>query len=450
MHHKLVAWSAVFILVTSPLSQIGTFLDMSQLQLQQCLLNFEPPRIDAACCSTANNSLLLFALQVDQAPELLRPADCLGSIPRKEYPDITDWEPKCEAARQRAAAGSCSSTADKITREKPLLKCSYRSLSNFYQMQQHIRNHGAIVSRMIVNDDWEVQFNESARNVSGLQWPAYTRNVSAKAVFGHAVALVGYDNENYQWIGINSWGNDTNSNERTRGVTSDGLFRIEMGLAGVGTPEQTYGVSCTVFPGNQKDLHGTGWLTKQRRQVQPLNAASALNVTADCYSYRVQRKETVASIVESLGLDYVDFIQRNRRQFGRLQNVSYKLAQTKTAVELQKILTVVSTVTQPLTADKPYFVCAFYDAKAVASNVTCFAEATDACARTGTVGCTLHYKDVNVREELPAGVCLALHMLHCRRLAARSLFLQSPFCPTAAAEFIISRAGAAAASGCAT
>ncbi|KAF6258414.1 hypothetical protein COO60DRAFT_1692748 [Scenedesmus sp. NREL 46B-D3] len=253
-------------------------------------------------CKTGWDIPDAFKYIVDQAPELLRPARCIGTIDPNKYPDITDWEPYCAAARQRAAAGDC--TADKITREKPLLKCSYRSLSNFNQMQQHIRNHGAIVSRIIMNDDWEVQFNESARSVSGLQWPAYKRNITAKAAFGHAVALVGYDNKNYQWIGINSWGSGTRSNERTRGITRDGLFKINMGLAGVGTPEQTYGVSCTVFPGNKRDLHGTPWLARQRRQVQPLNAAAALNVTATCYNYQVQPKETVASIVESLDLDY--------------------------------------------------------------------------------------------------------------------------------------------------
>lgn len=96
------------------------------------------------CCS----------LQVDTAPDLLRPAGCLESkypelVDRNKEPDIIDWEPYCKAANETAADGKC--TADKITRPKPLLKCSYRSLSNFYQMQQHIRKHGAIVSRIIMN-----------------------------------------------------------------------------------------------------------------------------------------------------------------------------------------------------------------------------------------------------------------------------------------------------------
>jgi hypothetical protein len=95
--------------------------------------------------------MFVCCLQVDQAPELLRPSKCLGSRKRTDDTDVTDWQPICDAAKQRAAEGNCTAAGDKITREKPLLKCSYRSLSNFYQMQQHVRNHGAIVSRIIIN-----------------------------------------------------------------------------------------------------------------------------------------------------------------------------------------------------------------------------------------------------------------------------------------------------------
>jgi hypothetical protein len=98
-----------------------------------------------------SQTCLLLSLQIDQAPELMRPAKCLPSPSRDQEPDVTDWGPYCEAAKKLAASGNCTNTNDKITREKPLLKCSYRSLSNFYQMQQHIRNHGAIVSRIIMN-----------------------------------------------------------------------------------------------------------------------------------------------------------------------------------------------------------------------------------------------------------------------------------------------------------
>jgi hypothetical protein len=191
------------------------------------------------------------------------------------------------------------------------------------------------------------------------------------------------------------------------------LLLIVVNAAGVGTPEQTYGVSCTVFPGNKRDLHGTPWLAsgRQRRRVAPMNAATALDVNATCYNYRTQRGESVSSIVEWFDLDYRDFIQRNQRRFGNLQQVTYKLVQNKKEKELQRILEMVGSVTRPLTADNPYFVCKFFDKSGAASNVTCYAGATDKCAMNGTVDCTLRYRDVNVTEVLPASGCQVSNFL---------------------------------------
>jgi hypothetical protein len=181
-------------------------------------------------------------------------------------------------------------------------------------------------------------------------------------------------------------------------------LRNNVNPAGVGTPEQTYGVSCTVFPGNKRDLHGTPWLAKARKLVSPVSAAAALDINATCYRYTTTRdKESVSSIVESFDLDYRDFIQLNRNQLGSLQEVTYKIGQRKKEAELQRILEVVGSVTRDLTTDKPYLTCTFFSSTGVASNVTCRAGATGECAKNGTVECTLRYKDVNVTETLPKG-----------------------------------------------
>lgn len=42
-----------------------------------------------------------------------------------------------------------------------------------------------------VQDDFQVQFNRSARYKTNDQLPPYQRNVTAKPVFGHAVVIVG-------------------------------------------------------------------------------------------------------------------------------------------------------------------------------------------------------------------------------------------------------------------
>lgn len=177
-------------------------------------------------------------------------------------------------------------------------------------------------------------------------------------------------------------------------------------LAGVGTPEQTYGVACTVFPGNKRDMHGTPWLDKPRRRVSPVNASVALDLNAKCYNYTTKLGESVSNIVEWFDVDYRDFIQHNRKQFGDLQDVMYRLGQTKKARQLQRILEVVSSVTKDLTQDQPYFTCTFYDKSGAASNVTCYSGNTQKCAENGTVSCALHYKDVNVTRVLRAGGCV--------------------------------------------
>jgi hypothetical protein len=45
---------------------------------------------------------------------------------------------------------------------------------------------------------------------------------------------------------LNSWGVGRGDKQqlRTRGITADGLFKVQMGLAGVGTPDNTYAGMC--------------------------------------------------------------------------------------------------------------------------------------------------------------------------------------------------------------
>jgi hypothetical protein len=48
---------------------------------------------------------------------------------------------------------------------------------------------------------------------------------------------------------LNSWGSGTAAGQlRTKGITGDGLFKINMGLAGVGTPDNTYAGAWTACP----------------------------------------------------------------------------------------------------------------------------------------------------------------------------------------------------------
>ena len=86
-------------------------------------------------------------MKIDKAPHLIRPTDWLPSDsqlrdPLKE-PQVTSWIPACQAAQQ-AAQQKRSGTASS---SQPWLKCEYKSLSTFWEIQRHIRNHGAVISR---------------------------------------------------------------------------------------------------------------------------------------------------------------------------------------------------------------------------------------------------------------------------------------------------------------
>lgn len=59
--------------------------------------------------------------------------------------------------------------------------------------------HGAVITRIIIPDDFNIQFNNSVSNTPGLDLPPYRENVTAKPAFGHAALIVGYDNDNFTW-----------------------------------------------------------------------------------------------------------------------------------------------------------------------------------------------------------------------------------------------------------
>lgn len=54
----------------------------------------------------------------------------------------------------------------------------------------------------------------------------------AGAVYDAAL-IIGYNNTEFTWTLLNSWGSGTNNTAgRTTGTTADGTFRIQMGVAG--------------------------------------------------------------------------------------------------------------------------------------------------------------------------------------------------------------------------
>ncbi|WIA23217.1 hypothetical protein OEZ86_010105 [Tetradesmus obliquus] len=354
---------------------------------------------------------------IDRAPQLIRPSRCLFNSSQLhdavKEPQVTSWIPACQAAQD-----SCRGTTSS---RQPWLKCEYKSLSTFWEVQRHIRNHGAVISRITIYNDFNVQIGEKVREQKGEAIPAIRANATAKPWYGHAAVIVGYDNDNYTWTMLNSWGSGLNSSQtRKDGITADGLFKISMGLAGVGAPDQTYGVSCSPPPGSQWDPFGVQkfYGGKLRKNVQLMKPADRVNLTTTCFNYVLTNNDTVASVVDHFEQDIQAFVAnqvevaRNRAGGGAakdgpwtLQNTTYKLIGSYNEQQLTKMLQTAQEVLHgsfevPYTASMQ---CSHYDPAGKLTTTSCDATTGAApCLKygNGTVNCVLQYALITVPSML--------------------------------------------------
>jgi hypothetical protein len=77
------------------------------------------------------------------------PSECFdkAQLQGQDEADVGDWSGACSAAA--TASAKCSA----ITKQQPLYNCTFKSLSSFYQIQQAIRAHGAVVTRCAASDE---------------------------------------------------------------------------------------------------------------------------------------------------------------------------------------------------------------------------------------------------------------------------------------------------------
>jgi hypothetical protein len=71
--------------------------------------------------------------------------------------------------------------------------------------------------------------------------------------------------------------------------------------------------------------------------------------------------------------------------------------------DLSLVMNTTDAVTSRCTNTRAYFQCTKYDAAGAATTVNCSAGNIKQCAQNGTMGCTLHYTDINVTSVLKAG-----------------------------------------------
>jgi hypothetical protein len=86
-----------------------------------------------------------------------------------------------------------------------------------------------------------------------------------------------------------------------KGITADGLFRIQMGQAGVGTPDKTYAVSCYPAASTPRNRnHDHPWTRGRRLNLTRIHTKS-FNDTS--YTYATRQGDTLGAIVDHFGLD---------------------------------------------------------------------------------------------------------------------------------------------------
>jgi hypothetical protein len=86
---------------------------------------------------------------------------------------------------------------------------------------------------------------------------------------------------------------------RTSGITADGLFKMQMWLSGIGTPDATYGVSCYPANGTALNLHHhQPWTRSKRRLLTPADGG-----IGKCYNYMAVLGDTLAAVVDHFGVD---------------------------------------------------------------------------------------------------------------------------------------------------
>jgi len=164
-------------------------------------------------------------------------------------------------------------------------------------IQQHIRQHGAAVTRFVVTDTFTEFFKSNPTGVYKAE--------KEEGGWLHAVVLVGYNNTGKYWIVRNSWGDDWGDG---------GYFRITYDsyrATGIGAGDFTYGL---IYDIKSASSATSGGLQLPAVEVDPDYAG--------CYLLRVPAAGSgipnlyLSQIADlfGLGLKLPDLIQNNTQR----------------------------------------------------------------------------------------------------------------------------------------
>eukprot|EP00878_Enallax_costatus_P028846 GHUV01031196.1.p1 GENE.GHUV01031196.1~~GHUV01031196.1.p1 ORF type:complete len:351 (+),score=28.36 GHUV01031196.1:1324-2376(+) len=145
--------------------------------------------------------------------------------------------------------------------------------------QEHIRQYGSVVSKFDVYDDFRGFFSIPA-NAKKI----YKPGPKAKIQYGHAVAVVGYDNEQQFWLAKNSWGTDWGDN---------GFFRVAYR-------------TCSIV---LNDVFGIRWVPYVQPQMRKLPVKSARQ--RGCFWYQARSGDFPSLIAWRAGITLAHFLLNN-------------------------------------------------------------------------------------------------------------------------------------------
>eukprot|EP00878_Enallax_costatus_P011157 GHUV01011651.1.p2 GENE.GHUV01011651.1~~GHUV01011651.1.p2 ORF type:complete len:209 (+),score=42.35 GHUV01011651.1:718-1344(+) len=108
---------------------------------------------------------------------------------------------KPEFKEQYIGSALCNGACSDASKYADLGHFSSSQFVTMWEAQRHIRQYGSVVTGFDVYSDFKAFF-ANKKNAKAV----YRPGPGATLDFGHAVALVGYDNVRDYWIAKNSWG----------------------------------------------------------------------------------------------------------------------------------------------------------------------------------------------------------------------------------------------------
>ncbi|KAI8466988.1 MAG: hypothetical protein J3K34DRAFT_524140 [Monoraphidium minutum] len=292
-------------------------------------LVISPPREPQEPCSAcaafavvaAAEAALASAAAVNASDIMMSPADLYFCSPARPRPCRAGWTldgaldelqarpllaDRCMPyAPAAAAAAAAAATPAALAACGAARRCNeapagvadgrfvYAPLQEHWEVQQHIRRHGAVVTRFDVYPDF-IKFFADPGNARAV----YKRRAApagavgaapppAAAAVPHAVALVGYDLTRGYYLARNSWG---------AAWADRGSFRVALGEGGVLSPGETFGLAWEPAVPAPRALGG---------------GAAPAPGRPGCYLYEARRGDCVADVAWRAGVDLMAFVVDN-------------------------------------------------------------------------------------------------------------------------------------------